>query len=74
VHESNLLNLPYATLFFFFQLSNLDPLTPLTEKTTWWGCGAHIPAVLDSVPESERCTCTPKVERDGKEYPPKGSH
>ncbi|KAL3487486.1 hypothetical protein BJX62DRAFT_240978 [Aspergillus germanicus] len=44
------------------------------QKTTWWGCGAHIPAVLDCVPESERCTCTPKVERDGKEYPPKGSH
>ncbi|KAE8371479.1 hypothetical protein BDV26DRAFT_276038 [Aspergillus bertholletiae] len=40
-------------------------------KTSWWGCGAHIPAVLDAVPETERCTCTPKVERDGKEYPPK---
>ncbi|GKZ58892.1 hypothetical protein AnigIFM63309_007819 [Aspergillus niger] len=40
-------------------------------KATWWGCGAHIPSVLDSVPESERCTCVPKVVRDGKEYPPK---
>ena len=26
--------------------------------------------VMDSVPEEERCTCEPKVERDGKQYPP----
>jgi hypothetical protein len=25
---------------------------------------------MDGIPESERCTCEPKVERDGKMYPP----
>ncbi|KAA8642015.1 uncharacterized protein ATNIH1004_010955 [Aspergillus tanneri] len=40
-------------------------------KTTWWGCGNHIASVMDAVPESERCNCTPQVERDGKMYPPK---
>ncbi|KAL7936250.1 hypothetical protein V8C35DRAFT_278463 [Trichoderma chlorosporum] len=39
-------------------------------KVTWWGCGKHIPGVLDSVAENDRCTCEPKVERDGKQYPP----
>ncbi|KAL7927638.1 hypothetical protein ACQKWADRAFT_9332 [Trichoderma austrokoningii] len=39
-------------------------------KATWWGCGKHIPGVLDSIPEESRCACEPKVERDGKQYPP----
>ncbi|GFF25171.1 hypothetical protein IFM46972_01311 [Aspergillus udagawae] len=43
------------------------------QKKTWWGCGSHIPSVMDQVPESERCACTPKVNADGKEYPPKGA-
>ncbi|KAK2623927.1 hypothetical protein QTJ16_006561 [Diplocarpon rosae] len=42
------------------------------QKTTWFGCGLHIPSVLDGVAEEERCSCEPKVERDGKQYPPKG--
>ncbi|KAE9977449.1 hypothetical protein EG328_002035 [Venturia inaequalis] len=42
------------------------------QKSTWWGCGSHVPMVMDSIDESERCTCTPKVEKDGKEYPPMG--
>lgn len=42
-----------------------------TDKATWWGCGNHIPSVMDSIPESEWCTCEPKVEKDGKQYPPK---
>jgi len=25
---------------------------------------------MDIIPENERCTCGPKVERDGKMYPP----
>jgi hypothetical protein len=25
---------------------------------------------MDSIPESDRCICTPKVEWDGKMYPP----
>jgi hypothetical protein len=43
-----------------------------TEGTTWYGCGSHIPSVLDSVPQSERCDCGPQVERNGKMYPPGG--
>ncbi|KAL6834099.1 hypothetical protein H0G86_005367 [Trichoderma simmonsii] len=39
-------------------------------KATWWGCGNHIPGVLDSVDEKEWCTCEPKVEKNGKQYPP----
>ncbi|KAK8152191.1 hypothetical protein BKA80DRAFT_211634 [Phyllosticta citrichinensis] len=42
-------------------------------KTTWWGCGNHIPSVMTNVPEDEWCGCDPKVEVDGKQYPPKGS-
>lgn len=69
VYESYLFHLPYVPLHI-----PLPNVLIIADKATWWGCGSHIPAVLDSVPESERCTCTPKVERDGKEYPPKGSN
>jgi hypothetical protein len=48
------------------------PLLDATEKTTWFGCGEHIPSVLGSVPEEQLCSCSPKVEKEGKEYPPKG--
>ncbi|KAK9264865.1 hypothetical protein V1519DRAFT_434356 [Lipomyces tetrasporus] len=37
---------------------------------TWFGCGLHIPSVLDSVPKEEWCKC-PRPE--GSQYPPKGS-
>jgi hypothetical protein len=40
-------------------------------KTSWFGCGNHIPGVLDSVPADQLCTCEPKVEVEGKKYPPK---
>ncbi|KAM3499708.1 hypothetical protein MY10362_007061 [Beauveria mimosiformis] len=40
------------------------------EKSTWWGCGSHVPMVMDAIPEQERCACDPKIERDGKQYPP----
>ncbi|CAI6095665.1 unnamed protein product [Clonostachys chloroleuca] len=40
------------------------------KKATWWGCGSHVPMVMDTIPEEERCTCEPKVEKGGKEYPP----
>jgi hypothetical protein len=43
-----------------------------TGKATWWGCGKHIPAVLDQIPQDDRCSCLPQVEVDGKQYPPKG--
>ncbi|KAL2885317.1 peptidase C15, pyroglutamyl peptidase I-like protein [Ceratocystis lukuohia] len=39
--------------------------------TTWWGCGSHIGLVMDTIPDSLRCTCTPTVSFNGKEYPPK---
>lgn len=29
-------------------------------------------AVMDKYDQSEWCTCLPKVEKDGKEYPPMG--
>jgi len=48
---------------------------PTCQKTTWRGCGLHVPGVFNNVPEEKRCTCGPKVERDvgGKklEFPPK---
>ncbi|KAL6828309.1 hypothetical protein V8C40DRAFT_240704 [Trichoderma camerunense] len=47
----------------YLHMSSLD-------KATWWGCGNHIPGVLDSVDEKEWCTCEPKVEKNGKQYPP----
>ncbi|KAK0711253.1 hypothetical protein B0H67DRAFT_455999, partial [Lasiosphaeris hirsuta] len=39
-------------------------------KKAWRGCGSHIPAVFNNVPEDQWCTCDPKVEVDGKSYPP----
>jgi len=42
-------------------------------KTSWWGCGSHIPSVMDSIPETDRCTCTPTTTVNGKEYPPKAA-
>ncbi|KAJ5498250.1 hypothetical protein PEX1_028620 [Penicillium expansum] len=42
-------------------------------KVTWWGCGSHIPSVMDSIPEGEWCSCAPQVDKDGKKYPPKAA-
>jgi hypothetical protein len=28
---------------------------------------------MDSIPEEDRCTCEPKVEVEGKMYPPKAA-
>jgi hypothetical protein len=44
--------------------------TAILEKTSWWGCGNHVPSIMDKVPVEERCTCEPKIEKEGKEYPP----
>jgi len=46
-------------------------LTIIIDKATWVGCGQHIPMVMDSISESDWCTCSPKTVVDGKEYPPK---
>lgn len=35
------------------------------------GCGSHIPQVMDAIPDNDWCTCTPKTNVNGKEYPPK---
>ncbi|CAF3442667.1 unnamed protein product [Fusarium graminearum] len=39
-------------------------------KTSWWGCGSHIPSVMDTIPDADRCACEPKVEVGGVSYPP----
>jgi len=43
-------------------------------KKSWWGCGKHIPTIMDVIPEQDRCTCEPKVEVNGNKYPPKAAH
>ncbi|PSS12768.1 hypothetical protein M430DRAFT_260728 [Amorphotheca resinae ATCC 22711] len=30
-------------------------------QTSWWGCGNHIPRILDRAPMEQRCSCEPKV-------------
>lgn len=52
-------------------ISCYKSLSLITDKATWVGCGQHIPMVMDSVAESDWCTCSPKTVVDGKEYPPK---
>ena len=61
--ESNLLslNIPGGAL-------TLGPFP--SAKKSWRGCGSHVPSVLDSVPENERCTCQPRFKVGDKEYPP----
>ncbi|KAK4197171.1 hypothetical protein QBC40DRAFT_181740 [Triangularia verruculosa] len=55
-------------------------------KTTWTGCGHHIPNIMDNIPREEWCTCTPRVKvscqhshrlpegspEEFDEYPPRG--
>ncbi|KAA8899626.1 hypothetical protein FN846DRAFT_815786 [Sphaerosporella brunnea] len=36
---------------------------------TWWGCGQHIPMVMDAAPTEQWCSC-PKPE--DSQYPPMG--
>lgn len=45
-------------------------LTVNTDKQAWFGCGSHLASVFANVPEDEWCICEPKVEKDGKKYPP----
>ncbi|KAF2671081.1 hypothetical protein BT63DRAFT_423337 [Microthyrium microscopicum] len=40
------------------------------QKTTWRGCGNHVPGVFESVPKDQWCECEPKVTKEGHEYPP----
>ncbi|RDA92628.1 hypothetical protein CP533_1445 [Ophiocordyceps camponoti-saundersi (nom. inval.)] len=63
------------------QTTTKDPFSPIREahsphqpdKATWWGCGKHIVTVMKDIPADQRCTCDPKIERDGNLYPPMGS-
>ncbi|TGO82938.1 hypothetical protein BPOR_0730g00050 [Botrytis porri] len=41
------------------------------EKETWFGCGQHLPSAFSSIPVDEQCSCIPKFEKDGVQYPPK---
>jgi hypothetical protein len=47
-------------------------LTTSIDKRTWFGCGMHVPSVMDSVPKNDWCDCEPKTEKNGTEYPPMG--
>lgn len=58
---------------FLLSLCPKQQLIIITDKVTWWGCGSHIPSVMDSIPEGDWCACTPQVEKDGKKYPPKAA-
>ncbi|EUC51409.1 hypothetical protein COCMIDRAFT_79274 [Bipolaris oryzae ATCC 44560] len=42
-------------------------------KVTWWGCGKHVAGVMESIPSDQWCTCVPRIEQEGQQYPPKGS-
>ncbi|ESZ98653.1 hypothetical protein SBOR_0891 [Sclerotinia borealis F-4128] len=44
---------------------------PTCQKETWFGCGQHLPSVFSSISADQKCTCVPKFEKDGVEYPPK---
>ena len=86
MQKSDMLQMPYV-LIHLSLLSrspvSLLPSTPSvtspfhlvdgswTEKSSWWGCGDHVPSVMDPISEGDRCTCEPKVEKGGKMYPPK---
>jgi hypothetical protein len=40
-----------------------------TAKSSWRGCGNHIPSAMQGVPQDQWCTCEARVTVDGKEYP-----
>lgn len=41
-------------------------------KSTWIGCGLHIPSAMDPVAKDQWCTCQhPADSTTSKDYPPK---
>jgi hypothetical protein len=32
---------------------------PTCSGSSWWGCGKHVPSIMDSIPDSERYVCLP---------------
>ncbi|RPB09413.1 hypothetical protein P167DRAFT_492682, partial [Morchella conica CCBAS932] len=45
----------------------VDDADKTTGKKSWFGCGSHIPSVMDPVPKEEWCTCEKPAD---SEYPP----
>ncbi|KAF8455498.1 hypothetical protein BGX38DRAFT_1128235 [Terfezia claveryi] len=37
---------------------------------TWFGCGLHVPSVMDPIPKDQWCSCAKPGE---SQYPPKGN-
>ena len=75
VQEGHLRYVPYAALLLpphahDKRLTGTMLAFAIVDKATWWGCGNHVPTIMDSVPEEDRCACEPQVEREGKMYPP----
>ncbi|GMM34305.1 hypothetical protein DASC09_016300 [Saccharomycopsis crataegensis] len=61
--------------FLYFQsITNYKMCMPATcntcDKTTWKGCGLHVPYAMDSIPKSQWCTCK-SADGSLSEYPPK---
>ena len=54
--------------FWFQTQSDVAP-----EKSSWFGCGSHIPKVMDAIPKDQWCTCKDTVEVNGVQYPPKAA-
>jgi len=87
VQEINLFHLPYVLPPPLLPSVPPNPAVPLVlpnqssqanarenpDKTTWWGCGNHVPSVMTAHPREEWCTCEPKVEKEGEKYPPMGA-
>lgn len=48
-------------------------MRPPAGKATWVGCGYHVPQVMDGIPKEQWCTCEPRVDKNGQQYPPRGS-
>jgi hypothetical protein len=69
VQEGQLLYLQYVP-----PRSYCQRCTHAADKSTWWGCGNHIPTVMDDVPDQDRCSCSPQVDVEGKKYPPKAAN
>lgn len=76
VQQNDLSKLPYVSLSaewprlkFPERQSTLTLNSP--EKSTWRGCGLHIPTVMNAVSKDQWCTCVPKTTVGDDEFPPK---
>jgi hypothetical protein len=69
----SLLLTAFTSLAFTRIPPTINTANTSTDKTTWWGCGKHVPGVMENIPSEQWCTCAPRVEREGHKYPPMGS-